>query len=77
MANPLQDLLPILVKLELCDFDFAGCDADGYALAVALLACDSLDVYDVFEAVYGDDLAFAALVATALDHDFVVLADGD
>ena len=77
MCNPLQNLLPILVRLDLGDLDLAGCDADGDALAVALLAGDSLDVHDVFEAVDGGDLAFAAFVAAAFDYDFVVFADGD
>ena len=76
-SNPLQDLLPILVRLDLGDLELAGGDADGDALAVALFAGDSLDVHDVFEAVDGDDLALAALVAAALDHHFVVFADGD
>ena len=76
-SNPLQDLLPILVRLDLGDLELAGGDADGDALAVALLAGDSLNVHDVFEAVDGDDLALAALVAAALDHHFVVFADGD
>jgi hypothetical protein len=34
-------------------------------------------VHDVFEAVDGGDLALAALVAAALDHDLVVFAEGD
>ncbi len=77
VRDPLQNALPILVQLQLGDLDLAGCDADGYALAVALLAGDTLDVDDVFEAVDGDDLALAALVGAALDGDFVVFADGD
>jgi hypothetical protein len=32
-------------------------------------------VHDVFEAVYGDDLALAAFVAAAFDDDFVVFAE--
>ena len=77
MANPLQDLLPILVQLELRDLKFAWGDANGHALTIALLARDSLDVHDVFEAVDGGDLAFTAFVAAAFDDDFVVFADGD
>ena len=77
VCNPLQDLLPILIHLDLRDLEFAGCDADGDALAVALLAGDSLDVHDVFEAVDGEDFALAAFVAAAFDHDFVVFAEGE
>lgn len=77
MCDPFQDLLPILVRLDLGDLEFAGCDADGDALAVALLAGDSLDVHDVFEAVDGGDLALAAFVATTLDHNLVVFTEGE
>ena len=77
MANPLQDLLPVLIQLHLRDFAFAGRDADLHALAVALLARDTLDVDDVFEAVDGGDFALAAFVRAALDDYFVVFADGD
>jgi hypothetical protein len=34
-------------------------------------------VDDVFEAVDGEDFAFAAFVAAAFDHDLVVFAEGD
>ena len=37
LTDTLQNLFTVLVELELCDFDLAGCDADGDALAVALL----------------------------------------
>ena len=77
MRNPLQNLLTILIGLDLRDLEFAGCNADGYALAIALLARHALDVDDVFQAVDGDDLAFAAFVCAAFDDYFVVFADGD
>jgi hypothetical protein len=77
LADTLEDLLPVLVEFELGDLDFAWCNADGYALAIALLAGDTLDVYDVLEAVDGDDLALTALVGATLDDDLVVLADGN
>jgi hypothetical protein len=34
-------------------------------------------VHDVFEAVDGDDLALATLVAAAFDYDLVVFAEGE
>lgn len=34
-------------------------------------------MHDVFEAVDGGDLAFAALLRASNDQDLVVLADGD
>ena len=77
MRNPLQNLLPILIRLDLRDLDLARCDANGYRLAVALLAGDSLDMDKVFQTVDGDDLAFAAFVRAAFDDYFVVFADGD
>lgn len=77
MADPLQNLLPVLVELELGHLDLAGRDADGHALAVALLTRHSLNVHDVLEAVDGGDLALTTLVRAALDDDFVVFAEGD
>ena len=77
MSNPLQYLLPILIELELRDLAFARCDADGYALAIAFFASDALDVDDVLEAVYGNDLAFTAFVAAAFDDYFIVFANGN
>ena len=77
MADPLQNLLAILVQLQLRDLALAGRNANRHALAVALLAGDTLHVDDVFEAVDGDDFALAAFVGAALDDDFVVFADGD
>lgn len=77
LGDALEDALAVLVDLELGDLDLGRGDADGHALAVGLLAGDALNVDDVFEAVDGDDLALAALVAAALDDDLVVLAEGD
>jgi len=77
LGDALEDALAVLVDLELGDLDLGGRDADGHALAVGLLAGDTLDVYDVFETVDGNDLALAALVGATLDDDLVVLAEGD
>lgn len=76
MCDPLQNLLPVLVRLDLSDLEIRGRDTDGNTLAVTLLTGDALDVDDVFEAVDGDDFAFAAFVAAAFDDYFVVFADG-
>lgn len=51
-------------------------DAERDALAVGLLAGDTLDVHDVLETVDAGDLALAAFVGAPQDGDFVVLADG-
>ena len=77
MSNPLQYLFTILVELQLRDLHLAGRDADRYALAVALLACDTLDVDNVFETVHRDHLALATFVRATLDDYFVIFADGD
>lgn len=77
LGDALEDVLTVLVELELGDLDFAGGDADGDALAVGLLAGDTLDVDNVFETVASGDLALTALVAAALDDNLVVLAEGD
>lgn len=77
LANTLEDLLAVLVRLELGDDNLAWGDADGDRLAVGLLAGDTLDLDEILEAVDGGDLALTALVGAADDGDFVVLADGD
>ena len=76
-SDALQDLLPVLVELELGDFDLGRCDANWDGLAVGLLARDTLDVHNILQAVDGGDLSLAALVAAALDNDLIVLADRD
>lgn len=77
VRDPLDDVLPILVKLELGDLDLAGRNANRHALAVGLLAAHTLNVDDVFETVDRHDFTLTALVAAALDDDLVVFADGD
>ena len=72
-----QNVLTVLVQLELGDDHVAGMDAEGHALAASLVAGNTLDVDDVFEAVDRGDLALLVLVEAADDRDLVVLADGD
>lgn len=76
LADALEDALTVLVELQLADDDLGGVDADGDALAVGLLADDTLNVDDVFETVDAGDLALTALVGATDDGDLVVLADG-
>ena len=52
-------------------------DADGNRLPIDLFPRNSLNVDDVFEAVYGGDLTLAAFVGAAGDGYFVVFADRD
>jgi hypothetical protein len=52
-------------------------DAEGHGLAGGLVAGDTLNVDDVFEAVHRGDLALLVLVEAADNGDLVVLADGD
>lgn len=52
-------------------------DGGGDALAVGLLAGDTLDVDGPLQTVDAGDLALTTLVCAADDGDFVVLADGD
>lgn len=63
--------------MELGDDAVGGGDAEGNALAVGLLADNTLDVNDVLQTVDGGDLALTALVGAAHDGDLVVLAEGD
>jgi hypothetical protein len=77
LPNPLQNLLSILIRLQLCHDDLARVHANRDRLPIALLAAHALDVDEVLEAVDGGDFAFAALVGAADDGDFVVFADGD
>lgn len=75
LTYPLQNVLPVLVQLELCDDALWRSNTDGDWLAVRLFACDSLDVYDVFETVDGSNFALTTLVRASWDDDFVVFAD--
>jgi hypothetical protein len=77
LADPLQNLLPILVELQLVDNDLTRVHADRHGLAVRLLPRDALDVNEIFETVHGGDFAFSAFVGAADNCDFVVFADGD
>ena len=77
VADALQNLFPVLVQLELGDFNFRRGNSERDGLAIALLAAHSLNVYDVFQAVDRCDLALAAFVCSAFDDYFVVFADGD
>ena len=77
LANSLQDAVPILVYFQLRYSHFTWRYSQRYALPVALLAHDTLDVDDVFETVDGCDFALAAFVGPAGDYDFIVFADGD
>ena len=77
LLDPLKYILPILVNLQLCNYDLAWRYAHRYARPIRLLFCDSLNVDDIFETIDGGDLALAAFVGTADDGNFVVFADGD
>ena len=67
LSNPLQDILPILIQLQLDDLHLARVNANRHSLPVRLVFRDALDVDDVFETVDGCDFAFAAFVAAACD----------
>jgi hypothetical protein len=68
-------LFTVFVELELGDNDVGGVDGDGDALAVGLLADDTLDVDNPLETVDGGDLAFPALAASPDHGDLVILAN--
>jgi len=76
-ADTIQKTLTVLVQLQLGDDDFRGSDANGDALAVGLLADNSLDVYHIFQSVDTGDLALTAFVRSSNDGDFIIFADGD
>lgn len=50
-------------------------DAERDGLTARLFANDTLDVDNVFETVDRDDFAFATLVGTTDNGDFVILSD--
>lgn len=76
-ALPLQNRVSVLVDLKLRDLHLAWVDADGDRLSIYFLSGDALDVDDVFQAVNGNNLAFAALERATSDNDLIVLTDGD
>ena len=63
--------------MELGDDDLRGGDTERNALAVRLLADNTLDVDNPLETVDAGDLALTALVGATDNGDLVVLADGD
>lgn len=77
LSDALQDLLTVLVEVELGDDDLGGVDTEGNALAVGLLADDTLDVDNPLKTVNAGDLALTALLASTDNGDLVVLTDGE
>ena len=77
LRNALQQLFTVLVHVELGDDDLRGGDTERNALAVRLLADNTLDVDNPLETVDAGDLALTALVGATDNGDLVVLADGD
>ena len=63
--------------MELGDDDLRGGDTERNALAVRLLADNTLDVDNPLQTVDAGDLALTALVGATDNGDLVVLADGD
>lgn len=63
--------------MELGDDDVRRGDTEGNALAVGLVADNTLDVDHPLETVDAEDLALTALVGATDNGDLVVLADGD
>ena len=74
---PLQDCSTVLVQLDVDDDNIRGVYANGHRGAVGLVALDTVDMDDPFFAVDLCYFALAALVFSANDSDFVVLADGE
>ena len=70
-------MFTVLVHVELGDDDLRGGDAEGNALAIRLLADNTLDVDNPLQTVDAGDLALTALVGATDNGDLVVLADGD
>lgn len=74
---PLQNCAAVGIEFDVRDNDVAGVDSDGGRCAVRLVALDTLNVNHPLLAVHLCDLALPALVLSAHDADFVVLADGE
>lgn len=74
---PLQNCAAVGIEFDVGDNDVAGVDSDGGGRAVRLVALDTLNVNHPLLAVHLCDLALPALVLSAHDADFVVLADGE
>jgi hypothetical protein len=63
--------------VELGDDKVGGGDTEGNALAVGLLAHDTVNVDDVATAVDALDTALTALESSAVHDDFISDTDGD
>lgn len=66
--------LSVLVKLELCDDNFAGVNANIDCCTVDLFPCYPLNVDNPFLPVYGNHLAFSALVCASDYADLVIFS---
>lgn len=77
LADALEDLLTVLVKLELGDDDVRGGERKRNALAVALLANNTLNVDGPLQTVDAGDLALPALLGAPDHSNLVVAADRD
>ena len=77
LADPLQDVLPVLVHFQLGDDTLGRVNTNRDRLAVWLLPGDTLDVDDIFEPIDGRDLAFPTFVRASRDENLVVFADRD
>lgn len=77
LLDPLKYILPILVKLQFRNDDFAWRNPDWRTRPVRLLSRDSFNVDNVFETVDGGNLAIAAFMPATDYGNFIVFANRD
>lgn len=77
LGNAGKESLTVLVDVQVGDDQVGGREADGDALAVGLLADNTLNVDDVLQTVDGGDTALTTLLGTAGNGDSVVDAEGN
>lgn len=77
LLDPLKYVLPILVKLQFRNDDFAWRNPDWRTRPIRLLSRDSFNVDNVFETVDGGDLAIAAFMPATDYGNFIVFANRD
>lgn len=75
LGDTLENLLTVLIELELGDDNVGGGNGDGDALAIGLLADNTLDVDHPLKTVDAGDTTFPTFLSSSDHCDLVSIAD--